>query len=29
VREGVRKLVKEDDQGSFWLFGVREARVRD
>jgi translation initiation factor 2-alpha kinase 4 len=29
VREGVRKLVKEDEQGSFWLFGVREARVRD
>lgn len=27
VREGVRKLVKEDGCGVFWLFGVREGRV--
>jgi hypothetical protein len=27
VREGVRKLVEEDGQSAFWLFGVREGRV--
>lgn len=27
VREGVRKLVKDEGCGVFWLFGVREGRV--
>ena len=29
IREGVRRLVREDGHGVFWLFGVREGRVSE